>query len=397
MQQAHEECRQERKPKARKCRPELADVVRQYGAAYRAGRSVPQPHLKILRSIARCRTSELGGHIDRCDQCGLERPMYNSCRNRHCPKCQTAASAKWVAEQAAAILPVGYFHLVFTLPHELNPLVLTNKVPLLGLLFEAVSATLSEFGHNNLGGQLGFTAVLHTWDQQLNAHYHLHCLVAAGALTKSGWRHTPRTFLFPGLALGKVFRAKYLAGLARLHGHLTWVGQKAYLQDPKAFAFFEGVLRSKDWVVYAKAPLGKPETIVEYLGRYTHRVALANGRIQAVNDTGVQFLYRDRRGGGDKVRSMVLAPEEFLRRFLLHELPAGFVRVRHYGFLANRGKQEALARCREALGDTAPRPLASTERPDRTRCPACPGNLLVVQVVLAPWQERRLPCQPDTS
>lgn len=397
MQAAQRECQQGSTQKARGVRPQLADVVRQHGAAYCAGRPVPKPHQKILRAIARCRTAELGGHIDRCDRCGLERPMYNSCRNRHCPGCQTGASAKWVAAQAADILPVGYFHLVFTLPHELNPLVLTNKVPLVGLLFQAVSETLTEFGANNLGGQLGFTAVLHTWDQQLNAHYHLHCLVAAGALTETGWRHTPRTFLFPGLALGKVFRAKYLAGLARLQPTLRWVGQQAYLQDPRAFAFLEGVLRSKPWVVYAKAPLGKPETIVEYLGRYTHRVALANGRIQAVGDAGVQFLYRDRRGGGDKVRSMVLAPEEFLRRFLLHELPAGFVRVRHYGFLANRGKQEALARCREALGDTAPRPLAEVEQPDRTRCPECPGNLLVVQIILAPWQARRLPCQPDTS
>lgn len=396
MQQATQSCQQKSNQPSRSRRPELADVVRQYGAAYRAGRPVPRAHLKIMRAIARCRTPELGGHIDRCDQCGHERPSYNSCRNRHCPKCQTAASAKWVAEQAADILPVGYFHLVFTLPHELNPLILTNKTALLGLLFEAVAETLTEFGENNLGGQLGFTTVLHSWDQRLNAHYHLHCLVAAGALTKQGWRHTPRSYLFPGVALGKVFRAKFLAGLARLHGKLTWVGQKAYLQDPDAFSFFEGVLRSKNWVVYAKAPLGKPETIVEYLGRYTHRVALANGRIQALDAAGVKFLYRDRRGG-DKVRSMVLAPEEFMRRFLLHELPAGFVRVRHYGFLANRRKGKLLARCREALGEVAPPPRRILDEKDPTRCPACAGDLIVVEILLAPWQKMELPCRNDSS
>lgn len=381
------------KPRVR--RPELADIVRAHGAAYRAAHALPAAHLKILRAVERCRTAELGGHIDRCDSCGLERPSYNSCRNRHCPKCQAAASARWVAERASEILPVGYFHLVFTLPHELNPLILTNKAPLLGLLFEAVADTLGEFGRNNLGGQLGVTTVLHTWDQKLGDHFHLHCLVAAGALTRRGWRHTPRGFLFPTAALGKVFRAKYLAGLKALHGKLKWVGRSAYLQDVQAFSFFEGVLRAKKWVVYAKAPFGRPETVVAYLGRYTHRVALSNRRIVRADEASVTFLYRDRQRG-DTVRPMVLTADEFLRRFLLHELPKGFVRIRHYGFLANRGKESALARCREALGDAQPRPLQTAEPVDRTRCPQCPGNLVVSRVILAPWQ-RALPNRRDTS
>ncbi len=341
--------------------------------------------MKILSAIERCRTELLGGHIDICDQCGHRRNSFNSCRNRHCPKCQTTASAKWVAERSGEILPVGYFHLVFTLPHELNPIILTNKKPLLDLLFECVSETLLEFGHRNLGGQMGFTAVLHTWDQKLGAHYHLHCLVPAGALTKTGWKHTPRKFLFPGESLGKVFRTKYLAGLNRLHGQLRWVGKQEKFADRRDYTFLESVLLSKRWVVYAKAPFGKPETVVEYLGRYTHRVALSNGRIQAADGETVRFLYRNRKVG-NKLATLALSGDEFLRRFLLHELPKGFVRVRHFGYIANRTKEGKLARCRELLGGEKPRPLACEPR-DRTHCPQCPGNM-VVAVILPTLQER---------
>lgn len=360
-------------------------MVRLHGPAYRAAHHPPPAHGKILSAIERCRTEVLGGHIDICDQCGLQRNSYNSCRSRHCPKCQTTASAKWVAERSGEILPVGYFHLVFTLPHELNPIILTNKEVMHALLFESVSATLLEFGRRNFGGQMGFTTVLHTWDQQLKDHFHLHCLVPAGALTKTGWKHTPRKFLFPTVALAKVFRAKYLEGLNRLHGKLRWVGGQAKFADRRDFSFLENVVRSKRWVVYAKAPFGKPTTIVEYLGRYTHRVALSNGRILAADGKTVRFLFRNRRAG-DKLQALELNGDEFLRRFLLHELPKGFVRIRHYGFMANRAKEGALERCRKLLGSEKPRPLTSEAR-DRTHCPQCPGNMIVA-VILPTLHER---------
>ena len=256
-------------------RPELADIFRHYGERYRKTHCLPAAHRKVMRAIEVCRTAELGGHLKQCDTCGFEHPSYNSCRNRHCPKCQSLAKAKWLEKQTAELLPVGYFHLVFTLPHELNRLILANKKILLALLFKAVSETLLEFGRRPvLSGTLGIIAVLHTWDQTLKDHFHLHCLVPAGALSldHSRWIEARRNFLFPVKALSRVFRGKFLALLqqAREKGKIP-----AATNEIKAS-------RQKSWVVYAKKPFGSPQTVLDYLGRYTHRVALSNDRILAV-------------------------------------------------------------------------------------------------------------------
>jgi predicted Zn-ribbon and HTH transcriptional regulator len=340
-------------------RPELADVFRQYGECFEQTHRVSAAEHKVMRAVTVCRTQELGGHLDRCDACGFERPAYNSCRNRHCPKCQSLAKARWLEKQTAELLPVGYFHLVFTLPHELNRLILAHKKIVLSLLFKAVSETLLEFGKSRLGGTLGVIAVLHTWDQTLKDHFHLHCLVPSGALSldRSRWIAARPNFLFPVKALSRVFRGKFLALL-----------QQACAKGKIPPANNEiKASRRKNWVVYAKKPFGSPQTVLDYLGRYTHRVALSN----------------------DRKKSIILDAQEFIRRFLLHVLPDGFMRIRHFGFLANRSKKQALAQCRKLL-DLDPAlpksPVLSAKDlllritgVDLSRCPCChEGTLIAV-------------------
>jgi hypothetical protein len=339
-----------------KPRWEVADVLRRYGETFRRAYRLPPLHLKILRALTACRTPALGGHRQRCNICGAEHDAYHSCCNRHCPKCQSLAKAKWLQARSAELLPVGYFHLVFTLPHVLNPLILCNKAVILAILFEAVAQTLLQFGRNpanGLGGKLGFLAVLHTWDQRLRDHFHLHCLVPAGALSPDGRRWIPAqdSFLFPVKALGKVFRGKFIALLKQAFDEqrLVFPGRTADLGTPAGFAALIGELYKKDWVVYCKPPFGGPWKVLDYLGRYTHRVAISNHRILDVRDGNVKFSYRDR-ADGDKVKTMTLRAEEFIRRFLLHALPSSFMRIRHFGFLANRCKGRDLQRCRELLG-----------------------------------------------
>lgn len=344
---------------------EVADILHLHGQAYRDAHSLPASHLAIMRAIERCRTAALGGHLEECGHCGFQRPAYNSCRNRHCPKCQALTKARWLEARRSELLPVAYFHVVFTLPHELNGLILINKRLLLNALFRAVAHTLQAFGRNNLGGKLGFTAVLHTWDQSLGAHFHLHCLVPAGVLANDNSRfvHAPDRFLFPVKALAKVFRGKFLdlVNGAFHAGKLDFCGQSAYLRAPDSFSSLLQQLRAKDWVVYAKAPFAGPEQVLGYLGRYTHRVAISNNRILDVGDDSVTFAYRDRRDG-NKRKVMTLSAGEFIRRFLLHCLPASFVRIRHFGFLANRAKGNDLPMCRRLLGA----PPRSSEPPKRT-------------------------------
>ena len=281
----------------KKARPELADIFRYYGESYRRAHRLPAAHLKMMRAVSVCRTQELGGHLDRCDACGFERPAYNSCRNRHCPKCQSLAKAKWLEKQTAELLPVGYFHLVFTLPHEFNRLILAHKKIVLALLFKAVSETLLEFGQTRLKGTLGIIAVLHTWDQTLKDHFHLHCLVPAGALSvdQSRWISARKNFLFPVKALSRVFRAKFLDLLQ----HNIARGKIDFPNE----AINE--LRQKNWVIYAKKPFGSPQTVLDYLGRYTHRVALSNDRILQVENGKVTLSYRDRKDG-DRKKTMAL-------------------------------------------------------------------------------------------
>lgn len=371
-------------------RCELADVFREYGEKYRRDHSLPVSHLRVMRAVERCRTAALGGHLEQCDSCGYERPAYNSCRNRHCPKCQSLAKVKWLDKQKSETLPVGYFHLVFTLPHELNALILTNKKILLSHLFKAVGETLVDFGHTRLGGQIGFITVLHTWDQTLLDHFHLHCLVPAGALSFDQKRWTParKNFLFPVKALSIVFRGKFLDLLKKAfdRNKLLLVGQSASL----AFNLLINALRNKPWIVYAKKPFGSPVYVLDYLDRYTHRVALSNDRILSARNGAVTFSYRDRKNQ-DRKKTMTLDAHEFIRRFLLHVIPKGFVRVRHFGFLANRSKSR-LSKCRQLLDlDSIVPKLAQRSVHammlqltgiDISRCPLCQTGTLVFVVDL---------------
>lgn len=342
-----------------------------------------------MSAIERCRTPALGGHLERCDRCAFERPAYNSCRNRHCPKCQGLDKARWLEARQTEILPVGYFHLVFTLPHELNALVLSNKPVLLKILFDAVAQTLLAFGHNNLGGKTGFIALLHTWDQKLQAHFHLHCLVPAGVLSNNGdrWIAAPKNFLFPVKALSAVFRGKYIDFLrqAFVARKLQFPGQAAAFQSQAEFDRLIAELRQKPWVVFAKPPFGGPEKLLDYLGRYTHRVAISNNRILNVENGIVTFAFRDRRDG-NKRKVMTLPADEFIRRFLLHVLPSGFVRIRHFGFLANRSKKHDLPLCRQLLG-LNPHPPVPEQKSDEellrvltgedsSRCPSCKQGIM---------------------
>jgi hypothetical protein len=330
----------------------------------------------------------------------LNAPPTITCRNRHCPKCQSLAKVKWLDKQKSELLPVGYFHLVFTLPHELNALILTNKKILLSHLFKAIGETLVDFGHTRLGGQIGFITVLHTWDQTLLDHFHLHCLVPAGALSFDQKRWTParKDFLFPVKALSIVFRGKFLDLLKKAFAQntLLFVGQSACLAHSVAFHLLIKALRRKSWIVYAKKPFGSPVHVLNYLGRYTHRVALSNDRILSAQNGEVIFSYRDRKNQ-DRKKTMALDAHEFIRRFLLHVIPKGFVRVRHFGFLANRSKG-LLAKCRQllALDPALPKLPAKSVYElmlqltgiDITRCPLCQKGTLVFLAELplpTPW------------
>jgi hypothetical protein len=332
-----------------------------------------------MRAVLVCRTQELGGHLKQCDTCGFEHPSYNSCRNRHCPKCQSLAQAKWLERQSSELLPVGYFHLVFTLPHEFNRLILAHKKILLALLFKAVSETLLQFGQRRFGGTLGIIAVLHTWDQTLKDHFHLHCLVPAGALSfdHGRWIAARKNFLFPVTALSQVFRGKFLDLLEQAcdKGKIPAANNKIKAS------------RQKSWVVYAKKPFGSPQTVLDYLGRYTHRVALSNDRIVQVDNGQVILSSRDRKDGNRK-KTIPVEAHEFIRRFLLHVLPDGFMRVRHFGLLANRAKKQALAQCRKLLGVNPALPeipkklahdlLLELTGIDLSGCPRCQKGTMIV-------------------
>jgi hypothetical protein len=386
------------KPAAGKLSPhtarwELADIFRKYGQAYRYCHALPLSQLKVMHSIEVCRTAWLGGHIEQCDHCGYKRQAYNSCRNRHCPKCQALAKARWLEDRKGELLPVGYFHLVFTVPHELNPLALSNKKVVCDILFKAVSETLLEFGRRHLGGKLGFIAVLHTWDQRLLDHFHLHCLIAAGALSKdeSRWIAAHNNFLFAVRALSVVFRAKFIALLDQAveENKLLFVGRTSHLAEKESFKQWINSLRKKKWVVYAKKPFSSPDKVLDYLGRYTHRVAISNNRILSISDGRVSFSYRDRRNSNQS-KSMTVEAFEFIRRFLLHVLPEGLQRIRHYGFLANRSKKQSLTRCRELLKmEVGQRVKKSSQELmlemtgiDLRRCPSCNrGTMVVIELL----------------
>jgi len=366
---------------------EVADIFREYGWLYHQKFSLPLSHLKVMRAIEICRTAQLGGHMERCDRCGFERIAYNSCRNRHCPKCQALTKAEWLEKRKAELLPVEYFHNVFTLPHELNQTTLCNKKVIYDILFKVIAETLQEFAadpKHGLGGKIGFTAILHTWDQKLCSHIHLHCVIPAGVLSFDGrhWISSRKNFLFPVKALSKVFRGKFIDYLKKafVKGNLIFPGQIANLATEENFSQLINQLWKKDWVVYSKAPFNGPEKVLDYLGRYTHRVAIANHRIAKIQDGFVTFRYRDR-ADGDKHKHITINAQEFIRRFLLHVLPDSFQRIRHFGFLANRDKGKNLARCRQLLGlspDIPQVPEETTQEKilrltgvDVTKCPCC--------------------------
>jgi Putative transposase/Transposase zinc-binding domain len=391
---------------------EVADVFRRYGGAYRERHRLPLEQQRVMAAIEACRTAALGGHLEACDRCGHQRPVYNSCRNRHCPKCQGLARARWLADREAELLPVGYFHNVFTLPHELNDLLAANPRRLYNLLFHTVAQTLQAFAADaryGLGGQPGFSAVLHTWDQKLLYHVHLHCVIAGGALAPDGSRWLPArcNYLFPVRELSRDFRQRYLDGVRRLfaRGQLHFPGRLAALAEPAAFATFLGPVAAKDWVVYSQPPFGGPATVLEYLSRYTHRVALSNGRLRAIEDGRVTFTYRDRRDH-NRQKELTLPAAEFIRRFLLHVMPRGLCRMRHYGFLSNRLKEERLPRCRTLLGQaeepTVVPPAAAAlllhglTSEDGARCPQCgQGNMVRVRVLPKAGRPRPQPPVPS--
>ena len=326
----------------------MAEVFRGHGEAFRKTHSLTSDQARAMRAIETCRTAALGGHVDVCDRCLFERPAYNSCRNRHCPKCQNLRQAVWLDRQMKRILPTHYFHVVFTLPEELRGLAHNNPKLVFDLLFEAASQTLLELGRDQhrLGAHLGFTAVLHTWTRDLRFHPHLHCIVTGGGLCDSGeWlsRHGGR-YLFPVKVMGRLFRGKFLAALlrARNKGELVFAGRAAVLADNDVFAAFKDRLYSKEWVVYAKRPFGGVREVYAYLGRYTHRVGLSNYRLQQIDATGVRFSTKDG-------KCVTLDHQEFIRRFLLHVLPAGFVKIRHYGLYSAPHLKASLVRAKVAL------------------------------------------------
>jgi hypothetical protein len=380
---------------------ELADVVRRHGP--RLGEDLPGEQHRILRAIESCRTAALGGHVETCDACQYRRIAYNSCRNRHCPKCQASACAQWMDDRADELLPVEYFHVVFTLPDTFNALALGNKRIVYGVLFDAVSQTLQDVAANpkHLGAKIGFIGILHTWGQNLSLHPHIHCVVPGGGLSADGskWIGCKPGFFLPVRVLSKVFAGKFIDLLkrARAGGKLMGVDNDAD---------FNRLLNASvkhDWVVYAKPPFGGPRQVLKYLARYTHRIAISNRRLAAMDDRTVTFNYKDY-AHGNRPRTMTLDGAEFLRRFLLHAVPTGFMRIRHFGFLANRCRTENLATCRRLLSAPPPvppqTPLATASpagEKARACCPACGRGRLIPGPYLSPWELARLTIRLDSS
>jgi Putative transposase/Transposase zinc-binding domain len=363
---------------------EVADILRVAGSSFvkRHGSHLASQHRKVMDGIVRCRTAALGGHRDRCSGCGHQAISYNSCRNRHCPKCQGNARARWLAARSAELLPVSYFHIVFTLPHELSALVLQNKSLLYDLLFRASAATVLEVARNpkHLGADVGLLSVLHTWGQNLQHHPHVHCVVPGGGLAPDGYRWVAASsrFFLPVRVLSRVFRGKFTAELKQLllQGKLQFHGSLQELAAPERFQHFLRRLFIKDWVVYAKPPFGGAEHVLHYLARYTHRVAISNHRLVSFKDDQVSFRWKDY-AAGSKQKVMTVSADEFLRRFLIHVLPKGLVRIRHFGLFANRKRSASLLRCRVLLNATAPPPQPAPKA--QIKCPLCSELMLVTE------------------
>jgi predicted Zn-ribbon and HTH transcriptional regulator len=383
-------------PRNNKEKFEVADVFRLYGDTYRQSNSLPYEKIKVMHHIEVCRTAELGGHVQQCDQCGFEQIAYNSCRDRHCPKCQCLLKEQWLNDRKAELLPCGYFHLVFTLPHDLNPIILCNKKVTLQILFNCVSETLQAFAKDpqwRLEGQLGFISVLHTWSQTLMDHFHLHCLIPAGVLSfaKDRWTPARQTFLFRIESLAKEFKKRYLQSLKTAYQNekLIFPGNTADFASKKGFQKLVTSLFKANWIAYAKRPFAGPEQVLEYLGRYTHRVAISNNRILSIDNGKVSFTYRDRLRNNE-IRKMTLDAHEFIRRFLLHVLPMGFMKIRYFGFLSHKNKRKAIALLRKLIDPDAKLPEKIKETilqmmlrltgTDISCCPKCKkGKMAIIK------------------
>lgn len=372
----------------------VAEVVRLGLPDYAALHPLPPQHWRVCRAITACRTPQLGGHLYQCEQCGHEHFVPHSCRNRHCPTCQGANARAWMEQQVEWLLPIPYFHLVFTLPHALNPLIRHNQAAGYDLLFASVSATLLEFGRKELGAQLGLTIVLHTWSQTLLDHYHVHGIVTGGGLRADGtWAGTPTHWLFPVRALSAMFRGKFKAGLQQLQhdGRLAFPGELQPLARPAGFEALVRIATREKWIVYAKRPFAGPKLVLAYLARYTHRIGITNGRIRAVAAAAktVTFAYKDYADGA-REKEMTIACTEFVRRLRLHILPERFVKIRHYGMLSNRNRRTRIAQARAVLPLCpvpelpAAEPAAAPADPTRlpARCPHCHHTVwLLVKIV----------------
>jgi len=384
---------------------ELADIFHLYKDDYRRSHPVSYEQLKVIHHIQICRTAVLGGHVEQCDQCSFEQIAYNSCRDRHCPKCQTLTKEKWLNDRKAELLPCGYFHLVFTLPHALNPIILSNKKTTLNILFAAVNQTLQAFASDpqwRLEGRLGFISVLHTWSQTLIDHFHIHCLIPAGALSfaKDKWMPAHDDYLFKITSLAKAFKKCYLKLLANtyLENHLIFTPKTAAFKSKQAFQELVHSVSKKRWVAYAKPPFAGPQQVLEYLGRYTHRVAISNHRIISMDNGRVTFTYKDRQNKNE-IKQMTLDAHEFIRRFLLHVLPKGFCKIRYFGFLSHTNKKELIPLIRKLIDADVTLPEKINESIseimlrltgiDISCCPKCKrGKMIAI---------RKLPIQDDLN
>lgn len=393
---------------------EVAEIFRRYGTAYREQHadSMSVAQRRVMSAIEQCRTAALGGHLERCDACGHERNCYNSCRDRHCPKCQSLARAQWIEERQCELLDVPYFHVVFTVPEEIAAVAYQNKRVVYNILFRATAETLTTIAADpkHLGAQIGFFAVLHTWGQNLHFHPHLHCVVPGGGLSPDAqrWLSCRPGFFLPVRVLSRLFRRLFLTALKRSFdtGKLKFFGALEHLREPCAFARHLHQAKQPEWVVYAKRPFAGPQQVLDYVGRYTHRVAISNNRLLNIDNHQVRFQWKDYRHH-DRVKTMTLSADEFIRRFLLHVLPAGFQRIRYYGFLGSRSRQEKLALCRRLLGMPVTVPTATAEHDYRDRfedltgsslrqCPQCHhGHMLPVAIL--PRSPSACPAVIDSS
>ena len=383
---------------------EVTDIFRNHGPAWRQTHAghVSLDQLKVMSAIERCRTAALGGHVARCEDCAYTTIAYNSCRNRHCPKCQGAAAREWLAAREADLLPVPYYHVVFTLPAAIADIAYQNKAVVYDLLFKASAETMLTIAadRRHLGARIGITSVLHTWGSALTHHPHVHMIVPGGGISPDGqrWVSCRPGFFLPVRVLSRLFRRLFLDKLVAAHqaGRLSFFGDNVHLADTASFAAFLAPLRKAEWVVYAKRPFGGPEAVLAYLSRYTHRVAIANSRLTAVDEQGVTFKWKDYRiEGRDRYKCMTLATDEFIRRFLIHVLPSGFHRIRHYGLFAKSSCADNIARARELLAVAKPEAQPTTAAdPSKPTCPCCGGHMIIIEVFARGATPRHQPTAP---